>query len=769
MRAPDLVRLRGPLVRSLVAVVVGAAHAACTLPSRPPVPDAAVASPHAALLDGDDGKPYVGLGLVDDDHGLRIARLFAGPAAAAGFAISDYLLDAEGAPLGVADFVARVAAAAPGDVFRIVRERDGEQLARELVIDHRGAWIGPGQQPRARRTDPALAMPASPSWFASRTTRPAAVPAIAALSGDLEAMLAGVAAVATGYNRSPWADRALADGAVLAAWPGAVQQTLTRGAASATPWYTRLCNWRAQACSTPAAPALEDLAGMAQALAALAAAVEAVFTPYPGGRGALLEDGQAWLAHTVAVPPGLPTRDDLRVMRASMVLDTARLLELFGALEQLAAVAPALAVASRAPGVARPAGVDGELLAVVATAFGAVVVGGPGPNRYAMDGLLAVIDRGGDDRYTWQGAARPLQLVLDLAGDDRYVAAAGGPGAGLLGIAVLRDLGGDDDYRSGLAGCGSALFGFALLDDRGGRDRYACGGWSQGAAIYGGAVLVDGGDAPDRYTAPAFAQGIGGPGGIGVLHDGGGDDVYRADGALPSVYGTPGVYFAMSQGVGYGPRPYEHGGLGLLLDDGGDDRYFAGEFAQGGGYYGGLGLLDDAAGDDRYAGHRYAQGFAVHQAAGVLRDRRGHDLYWATTAAAQGAAWDQARGLLIEADGDDQYRAGHLSQGAAAQQATALLYDAAGADVYQALAPAQGGAGPNEYHFDAAAPVCSLGLLEDRAGRDRYSSGLGDDGARLADAAGSGVAAGQVGLAVDGVPAAGALHALPVASCGPAR
>ncbi|MGE0484843.1 MAG: hypothetical protein AB7Q81_11945 [Gammaproteobacteria bacterium] len=752
----------------VLALSLAAGLVACATPSRPPA--VGVVAPAAALsaasvLAGDDGQGYVGLALADDDHGLRITYLLAGPAAEAGFAAGDYLFDVEGGRFAAADFRARVAAASPGDRLAVLRERGGERVAVELVVGDHGAWSGPARRPRARAPVPGLP---PPDWYATRATRPTAVPAVATVAAALAAMLDATAREGPGYNRSPWADRALADGATLAAWPGAVRDTFAATARSRSPWHDRFCRWRDAACRLPPGPAVTDLNALAQALADLAGAVDSVFAALPGGRSALLGDGRAWLARFVAVPPASIERDDLRVMRASQLVDGARLLALFGALEQLAGDAARLGTPRAPVAAARPAGIEGELLAVLPTARGAVVMGGAGANRYTMDGLLAVIDLGGDDTYEWAGGPPPVQLLVDHGGNDRYRASFGGAAAGILGIAVLRDLEGDDDYHAGLAGCASALFGFGLLDDRGGRDHYDCGGWSEGAALYGGAALVDRGGKPDRYTAPAFAQGVGGPGGVGVLHDDGGDDVYHADGVLPSVYGTPGVYFAMSQGVGYGPRPYDHGGLGLLLDDGGDDRYFAGEFGQGGGYFGGLGLLDDAAGDDRYAGQRYAQGFAVHQAAGVLRDSAGRDLYWSTTAAGQGAAWDQARAMLIEVGGDDQYRAATLSQGAAAQQAEALLFDGGGADVYTAQAPAQGAAGPNEYNYAAAAPVCSLGVLEDRAGADRYSSNLANDGARLVDGAGDGFAAGHVGLAVDGMPPPEALAGLPAASCGEA-
>ena len=167
---------------------------------------------------------------------------------------------------------------------------------------------------------------------------------------------------------------------------------------------------------------------------------------------------------------------------------------------------------------------------------GYIVIGGPGPNRYRMDKLYAVIDIGGDDHYVW-GAAAPLetQTVIDLAGNDRYEARLGGPGAGLLGASVLIDLAGDDTYTSALGGCGAGAFGFGLLFDAAGTDVYRCNAWSIGAGIYGAGVLIDAGDGSDTYMSHSLSQGVGGPAGVGLLIDAGGDDRYStglANGAV---------------------------------------------------------------------------------------------------------------------------------------------------------------------------------------------------------------------------------------------
>lgn len=361
------------------------------------------------------------------------------------------------------------------------------------------------------------------------------------------------------------------------------------------------------------------------------------------------------------------------------------------------------------------------------------IVGGPGPNRYDMSVVAAVIDIGGDDEYRIADLALGMRCVIDLAGDDRYLGSElQGFGAGVCGLFMVDDRAGNDAYVGGALHAGVGLFGAGILLDRAGDDRYEGGTWTQGAALWGAGLLIDLAGADD-YRCDYFGQGVGGARGFGALVDAAGNDRYDAEGTRESLYGTPGVRASFSQGVGVGIRRFAAGGIGVLADLAGDDRYQAGEFAQGGGYFLGLGILHDAAGDDRYLGNRYGQGFAAHQAAGILVDRAGDDAYLGWTAANQGAAWDQSVAMLVDLAGDDHYAAHGLAQGAAAQQALAVLYDAGGRDTYLGRgASVQGTSGTNEYHFDRPPPFGGIGsfsVLIDlaRAGErpedNRFSSG----------------------------------------------
>jgi hypothetical protein len=416
----------------------------------------------------------------------------------------------------------------------------------------------------------------------------------------------------------------------------------------------------------------------------------------------------------------------IRAIQLSMRVDLAPLLKTANQLLANAAQLPDIAGSDRRPPPMLARMVEGEIVDYIEIDGGFVVVGGPGPNRYQMDQLYAVIDVGGNDTYEWgETVPRETQTILDMAGNDRYHATSGGPGAGWMGVSVLIDLSGADQYESELGGCGAGAFGFGFLFDDAGSDIYKCAAWSAGTGLYGGGVLIDRGRATDVYHSQVFSQGVGGPRGIGILLDNGGNDLYRANGPVRSAYDVPGSFMAFSQGVGVGIRPYDFGGLGVLLDLAGNDRYEGGEFSQGGGYYWGVGALLDESGNDLYYGNRYAQGFAAHQAFGMLTDVSGDDTYWSMTAAGQAAAWDQSIAMLFDLDGDDVYRAHALSQGTAAQQAKAFLHDVSGDDSYWSSSKvAQGAAGDNSYHFWAEDPVYSFGVLLDEGGNDRYSTGV---------------------------------------------
>ncbi len=368
--------------------------------------------------------------------------------------------------------------------------------------------------------------------------------------------------------------------------------------------------------------------------------------------------------------------------------------------------------------------VEGAVLAASQVPeLGWLVVGGPGPNRYDLGRVAAVLDIGGDDHFDWNHGAGMHRLVVDLAGDDLHEGGATlGPAGAIGAVAVIDDRGGDDRYRGGAMTAGASL-GVSLLLDRAGNDRYEAGAWSLGASLGGAALVVDlAGD--DEARCAGMGMGVGGPLGIGAFVDVAGDDTGLL-GERPSVYGVAGEHAGFGMGLGLGFRLASAGGVGLFVDLAGDDVRRSGEFSQGCGYFLGLGILVDGAGDDTVVCDRYGVGSAAHQAAGVAIDRAGRDSYLVRTAAHLGGAWDESVGVFLDLAGDDSYRAGGLSLGGAAQQAVAIMVDAAGDDDYRGGGAILGEPSSNEYHFGTTG-LGSLALFVDLSGRDAYPGDRAD-------------------------------------------
>ena len=375
-------------------------------------------------------------------------------------------------------------------------------------------------------------------------------------------------------------------------------------------------------------------------------------------------------------------------------------------------------------GKAMPPGVTGPILAGQMGEDGWRVVGGEGANTYDMTLIAEVFDLGGDDTYFANDFVVGNRKVVDLSGNDTYTGTdRQGPAAGLFGTWIIDDRGGNDSYGKvgGTFSTGAACFGVGMIIDRGGNDKYMGTQWSIGAGVYGAGIVMDLGEGNDEYLGEFLSIGVGGPRGFGFVFDERGNDFYKADGPKPSVYDTPDVHCAFSQGMGFGYRKYAAGGIGILCDVAGDDRYQAGEFSQGGAYYHGLGILRDFSGDDDFHGNRYAQGFGVHQAFGVLIDDEGNDTYWGMTAADQGSAWDVAAGCLLDKSGNDSYTANGMTQGSAAMQGIAYLLDLDGVDSYIGTNPAQGESGSNGYHWDSSHAFSFSLLLDDGGDEDTYS------------------------------------------------
>jgi hypothetical protein len=403
-----------------------------------------------------------------------------------------------------------------------------------------------------------------------------------------------------------------------------------------------------------------------------------------------------------------------------------------------------------------PSGITGEVLLVRETPYGLIVIGGPGPNTYELDGRFAlVLDVGGDDTYRGAIAASSdvehgISVVIDLAGNDTYQGSPLGLATGRLGVGLLIDLAGDDVYHLAQGSGGAGFAGLGILVDAAGNDQYLGSRLTQGAAVGGLGLLLDLAGR-DTYTSFGYAIGFGGPSGVGAVVDVAGDDRYQCGDKYSSRYnaidlpdGKPGdprfQYECFGIGAGSGVRILTDdpgqlayglaGGLGLVLDLAGDDRYRSANFSQGVGYFFGAGVKLDLGGNDEHAAARYGHAAGAHFGVGLFIDYRGEDRYTSTGPHYNGgAAWDRSVMLFVDAGEDNDLYDFRPSSGLgiADYRSWSVFIDEGGRDRY--VVPAGMGTAAHD----------SMSGFFDLAGEDDYDGATqarGGNGRTLLDGAG---------------------------------
>lgn len=195
------------------------------------------------------------------------------------------------------------------------------------------------------------------------------------------------------------------------------------------------------------------------------------------------------------------------------------------------------------------------------------------------------------------------RIVIRDAAAHRYTAEA------YPSTLLVVDLGGDDTYECQVAANASAENPVSVLVDLDGADAY--GYVARPSSLDTPETLPsdDAGRARSGAGAPSMSR-TGRQGsarlGVALLYDlGPQGDRYRS--------------LRMSQGFGAL-------GIGGLYDAGGDDEYTLEAGGQGGGILG-YGALVDAGGADRYTSWAFAQGFGYVRGVGVLYDGDGDDVY----------------------------------------------------------------------------------------------------------------------------------------------
>jgi len=348
------------------------------------------------------------------------------------------------------------------------------------------------------------------------------------------------------------------------------------------------------------------------------------------------------------------------------------------------------------------------------SSFGLMCIGTPQADRYSEQ-YSFIIDPVGNDVYSapiktdWNN---PFYWVLDAKGDDTYRNdEIGNLFHVLAGIGISCDIMGDDVYY-GNDYTLSSFFGYLLLNDIEGNDVYNGGLNSIAAATFGLNLLIDE-KGCDHYATTELGEGFAGPLAAGFLIDTDGSDLYYAGGKYLHVPLAPFDHRALSQGFGFGVRPFLGGGIGVLYDETGNDVYQGAVYSQAVAYWYALGIIIDKTGNDFYTAVYYPQGSGIHLAGGFLYDEEGEDHYYSKHGPGQGAAHDYAVGYLIDRKGNDIYSV-EGGNGLGLTNSVALFLDACGNDRYERNVSSNFG------YANTARNTGSIGIFLDTGGTDIY-------------------------------------------------
>lgn len=350
------------------------------------------------------------------------------------------------------------------------------------------------------------------------------------------------------------------------------------------------------------------------------------------------------------------------------------------------------------------------------TKFGKIAINPS--NKSNLDDYIFIIDYSDNGIYKLSEISN-FRIILDYSGDDIYIGEDFCLGAGYFGLNFLIDYKGDDLYLAKNYSQGIGYFGIGILSDKQGDDKYFAENMVQGGGAYGIGLLLDN-DGNDSYECCLYGQGFGFCWGFGGLIDNSGNDNYLVTQKYVDILRYDEHFESLSQGFGYGMRPYYSGGIGILADKKGNDNYLSDIYGQGVAYWYALGGLIDKEGHDHYVSYQYAQGSGVHLAFGALIDYFGNDNYVAK-GVSQGCGHDYAFGGLYDFQGDDNYVCYDLSQGAGNADAISFFLDANGDDGYIAKCEITMG------YSDLRRGFGYIGLFLDLNGNDFYSSPWGEN------------------------------------------
>ncbi len=348
-------------------------------------------------------------------------------------------------------------------------------------------------------------------------------------------------------------------------------------------------------------------------------------------------------------------------------------------------------------------------------------------NDYYSGEYDFIFDFGGDDQYDLSRDPKNMHstVIIDLSGNDIYNSKTDFTiGSGCMSSGLLIDLMGDDIYNGKSFSVGSGFCGLGIVCDGGGNDKYYGDTHTEGAGTFGIGLLLDKGG-HDYYGAALYSQAFGMTEGFGLIVDRDGNDNYHAGAKYRELLGLSGPnphHLSLSQGFGYGLRPYCSGGIGVIADFTGNDNYLSDIMGSGSSYWWALRMIYDSSGHDQYVSYQYAQGAGIHMSLGFLLDENGDDFYRGK-GLMQGCGHDYGCGFILDRNGDDIYQSNGLSQAGGQANGIGILIDNRGNDAYYVLdtVNTQGYGNPRR-------DFGSIGLFIDMGGVDTYS-GNGSDNA----------------------------------------
>lgn len=381
--------------------------------------------PEAAGAAASTGSPYAGFALgTDADGGAVVVDVIAGPAALAGLLPGDNIDVAAGEKVGVARLLEIVRTSSPGTRLPLRVIREGQVLELNLVVGDRAQWAAPSAYP-ARISyiePPHRTAPIWPDGVEAKVA--SAAPGLAPERERIQRMFDDLAREDRGFNNLRMNRQALADPGTLVEWEHCLVRDMKPGAEARDRVAPLLCEILVLDCSAirriaPEASATPSLADFAQSIAVANRRVREALVA-AGPRDRLFRD-LCYLLEETATRRTLILQPDalkgIRVMQASMRVDFTALLDAFDLLIVNASHVPGATTNARRKIPAElSAMVEGEILDYAEVDGGYVVVGGPGPNRYRMDWLYAVIDTGNDDRYS-TGLANGEVRIRHVAGN----------------------------------------------------------------------------------------------------------------------------------------------------------------------------------------------------------------------------------------------------------------------------------------------------------------------------------------------------------------